>query len=335
MLCQTEPLIRGIDGLDERSSSSSLHAVLDTLFPVTNVPAWEVGMRVLVLGGTGSIGGPIVRELIRYGHDVVALARSEVSAKKVAESGARPISGDISRPEPWLSALPCVDGVIHAAATFANDEEVADRCLLQHLLPFLSAMPRKTRFVYTGGCWLFGATNGTVTTEDSPFDPLAFLAWSVSHIRWVLDAPGIEPLVIHPAMVYEPCGGVFGRFYNDATQRNAVRVVAEAVRWPLVHSEDLATLYRLALERGVPGESYLGAAIEGTPVGHIARAFARRFGTRCPDPVLMSEDDIAAELGDWAQGHARDQRLSGDKARRCLGWEPAHLDPESEIASVP
>ena len=293
-------------------------------------------MRVLVLGGTGSIGGPIVRELIRYGHDVVALARSDASAKKVAEFGARPIAGDISKPEQWLSALPPLDGVIHAAATFARDEEVTDRRLLQHLLPFLSAMPRKVRFIYTGGCWLFGPTDGTVAAEDSLFDPLAVLAWSVSHIRWVLDAPGIEPLVIHPAMVYEPCGGVFGRFYNDATQRDAVRVVAgEAVRWPLVHSEDLATLYRLALERGVPGESYLGAAIEGMDVGHIARAFARRFGTCCPDPVLMSEDDIAAELGDWAQGHARDQRLSGNKARCCLGWEPAHLDPETEIASIP
>ena len=293
-------------------------------------------MRVLVLGGTGSIGGPIVRELIRYGHDVVALARSDASARKVAEIGARPIAGDISKPEQWLSALPQLEGVIHAAATFADDEEIADRRLLQHLLPFLSAMPRKARFVYTGGCWLFGATDGTVATEDSPFDPLPILAWSVSHIRWVLEAPGIEPLVIHPAMVYEPCGGVFGRFYNDATQRDAVRVVAgEAVRWPLVHSEDLATLYRLALERSIPGESYLGAAIEGMPVGHIARAFARRFGTRGLEPVLRSQDDIAAELGDWAQGHARGQQLSGDKARRCLGWEPAHLDPESEIASIP
>jgi nucleoside-diphosphate-sugar epimerase len=293
-------------------------------------------MRVLVFGGTGSIGGPIVRELIRWGHGVVALVRSDASAKKVAEFGALPIAGDISRPDQWLTALPSLDGVIHAAATFANDEEATDRRLLQSLLPFLSAMPGKTRFVYTGGCWLFGATDGTAATEDTPFDPLAALAWSVPHIRLVLDAPRIEPIVIHPAMVYEPCGGVFGRFYEDATKRAAVRVVAgEAVRWPLVHSEDLATLYRLALERSVPGESYIGAAIEGMPVGRIARAYARRFGTRCPDPILMSESEMSAELGDWAKGHARDQRLSGAKARRCLGWEPAHLDPEREIASIP
>jgi nucleoside-diphosphate-sugar epimerase len=33
-------------------------------------------MRVLLLGGTGPIGGPIVRELTRRGHDVMARARS-------------------------------------------------------------------------------------------------------------------------------------------------------------------------------------------------------------------------------------------------------------------
>jgi len=40
---------------------------------------------------------------------------------------------------------------------------------------------------------------------------------------------------------------------------------------------------------------------------------------------------IAAELGEWARGYALDQRLSGDKARRELGWAPRHLDPEGEI----
>jgi uncharacterized protein YbjT (DUF2867 family) len=45
-------------------------------------------MRVLVLGRTGSIGGPIVRELTSRGHDVIALARSDVSARKLAAQGA-------------------------------------------------------------------------------------------------------------------------------------------------------------------------------------------------------------------------------------------------------
>ena len=87
----------------------------------------------------------------------------------------------------------------------------------------------------------------------------------------------------------------------------------------------------LHLPRKVPH----GAAIDGLAVGHIARAFARRFGTRLSEPQIISADATAAELGEWARGYALDQRLSGAKARWELGWSPAHLDPEAEIADLP
>jgi nucleoside-diphosphate-sugar epimerase len=292
-------------------------------------------MRVLVLGGTGSIGGPVVRELVRCGHEVVALVRSAASGSTVAGFGARPIAGDIATPERWLAALPPLGGVIHAAAAFGADDETTERCLLQKLLPVLSTAPGHTRFIYTGGCWLFGPTGDKVATEDTPFDPLPAFAWGVPHGRLVLDTPGIEPIVIHPAMVYEAGGGVFSRFRADAIERDAVRVVgSEDVNWPLVHSEDLAVLYRLALEGSAPRETYIGAAIDGLPVGRIARAFARRFGTRRRDPEVISADLIAAELGEWARGYGLDQRQSGEKARRRLGWQPRHLDPEGEVAAI-
>jgi hypothetical protein len=35
---------------------------------------------------------------------------------------------------------------------------------------------------------------------------------------------------------------------------------------------------------------------------------------------IISTETIAAELGAWAKGYALDQRLSGAKARRELGW---------------
>lgn len=211
-----------------------------------------------------------------------------------------------------------------------------ERGLLERLLPHVSASPARTRFVYTGGCWLFGESHDdAATTEASPFEPLPAFAWGVAHTRRVLDAPGILPIVVHPGMVYEPRGGVFARFLADATTRARVRVVGSpSVRWPLVHSEDLATLYRLALERSEPGESYLGVAIEACAVGRIARAYARRFGTPSLEPEIVSGDAIVAKLGAWAIGYALDQRQSGEKARRRLGWEPQHLDPEREIAAL-
>ncbi len=292
-------------------------------------------MRILVLGGTGTIGAPMVRELIRSGYEVLALARSDSSAMKLAKLGATPVAGDISTPEQWLATLPPLDGVIHAAAAFSGDDEAIERRLLQKLLPFLSASRRKPRFIYTGGCWLYGQSGLAADTEESPFAPLPQFAWGVPHSRLVLEMRGIWPIVIHPAMVYVPAGGVFSRFHTEAQEREAVRIVGgEHVRWPLVHAEDLAMLYRLALERSDARQSYLGAAIEAMPVGRIARAFARRYGTRNTAPQIITADVIAAELGEWARGYGLDQRQSGDKARRRLGWQPQHLDPETEIASI-
>ena len=77
-------------------------------------------MRVLVLGGTGSIGGPVVRELISRGHSVSALARSDASAARLRSAGAAPIAGDLSTPERWPQSLPPLDAVIHAAAAFSR-----------------------------------------------------------------------------------------------------------------------------------------------------------------------------------------------------------------------
>ena len=62
-----------------------------------------------------------------------------------------------------------------------------------------------------------------------------------------------------------------------------------------MHSEDLATLYTLALRDAPPGSSYIGAAIEGLAVGRIAEAFARRFGTRRQMPDIISTEALAAE----------------------------------------
>lgn len=292
-------------------------------------------MRVLVLGGTGSIGSAVVRELVARGHIVFGLARSGVSAAKLGEWGATSIAGDIASPSSWTMGLPPLDAIIHAACDFNIEMGAIDQHLLDVMLAALASQPKRPRFIYSGGCWLFGPTGDAVATEETPFNPLPAFAWMLPHLQRVLSAPEVEGIVIHPAMVYTPQGGVFQRFARDSRERDAIRVVgSEAVRWPLVHSEDLAILYALALERAPAGSSYIGAAVEGLAVGMVARAFAKRLGTRRPEPEIISADSVAAELGEWARGYALDQRLSSTRASYELGWQPRHLDPESEIAGL-
>ena len=273
-------------------------------------------MRVFLLGATGSIGLAVLRELVERGHEVLALARSELSAGKIERHKASAIRGNIEAPEIWVPALPAVDGVIHMACDFESDMATIDRHLLDVLLPHLAAQSKRARFIYTGGCWLFGETGDALATEEAPFSPLPAFAWMVPHLQRILDNSAVDGLVIHPAMVYGGDGGVFRRFADDVANGRPVRVVGgENVRWPLVHRDDLAVLYGLVLERAPPGSSWLGVAIDGFPVGQIARTFSAEI-------EIVSADTMAARLGEWARGYGYDQRLSGAKARRDLGWMP-------------
>jgi uncharacterized protein YbjT (DUF2867 family) len=129
-------------------------------------------VRIFVLGGTGSIGSAVVRELVRHGHEVHGPARSDASAAKLDDLGATPLPGDIASPERWVRTLPHLDAVIHAACDFSTAMGEIDRHLLDVLLPALAAQPKKPRFIYTGGCWLFGATGDEVATEETPFSRL-------------------------------------------------------------------------------------------------------------------------------------------------------------------
>ena len=282
-------------------------------------------MRIFLLGATGSIGSAVLRELVDRGHDVLALARSETSAEKVKRHRAGVIAGDIERPEIWLPALPAVDAVVHMACDFSPSMEAIDRHLLDVLLPHLASQPIRARFLYTGGCWLFGPTGDELATEETPFSPLPAFAWMVPHLQRVLDSAEVDGVVIHPAMVYGGEGGVLRRFAREAAERPAIRIVgSESVRWPLVHCDDLAVLYALVLEAAPERSSWIGVAIEGLPIGRLARTYGREL-------EIISADAVAAELGEWARGYACDQRLSGAKAYRELGWMPMHQNPEADI----
>lgn len=290
-------------------------------------------MRVFVTGGTGVIGSAVVCEFVARGHRVLGLARSDAAAARLAARGAAVMAGDISTPETWVRPLPDVDAVVHLACDFSSDMAAIEQRLLDALLPALATRSGRIRFIYTGGCWLFGATGDAVANESTALCPLPAFAWMLPHLERVLVSREIHGIVIHPAMVYEADGGVFRRFAREACEGAAIRVVgSEDVRWPLVHSHDLATLYALALDRAPAQSSYIGAAIEGYPVGRIARTFARRSGEP-QDPVVVSANATSAELGEWARGYALDQRLSGAKARHDLDWRPGHLDPEAAIAA--
>ena len=286
------------------------------------------------MGGTGSIGAAVVKALIRHRNEVLALARTDAAADRLSSEGAQPVRGDIRSPEEWAGVVESVDAVIQVAGDFTADAESLGRNLISLLLNRLEARTRGPlpTYIYTGGCWLYGNTGDRVATEDSLFDPPAEWAWSIDHLNTILRASRVRGIAIHPAMVYERDGGVLAHFRDDLLKFGRVRVFGhEEVRWPLVHRADIGELYALALEQAPRGESYNGAAIDSITVGALARAMARRAGAE-PIPLVRPIEEAIAEFGGWARGYAIDQRMSGAKARRELGWSPLHTDPIADIS---
>jgi nucleoside-diphosphate-sugar epimerase len=285
-------------------------------------------VNVLILGGSGTIGSAVVDALIERQHEVVALARSPAAVARLSARGIHVVAGDIRNPVAWIGAVDSAEAIVHVAGDFQPDAGVVDRVLMEMLLPRLCGKS----FVYTGGCWLYGDTGAQVATEESAFQPPSAWAWMLDPIGRVRGDRSMRGIVIHPAMVYERDGGVFAAYRRDIDAIGRVRVIGrEDVRWPLVHRRDIGELYALALERGVSGAAYNGAGIESIPVGVIAQAMARRLGVP-HTPLIRSADEVAAEWGEWARGYALDQRMSGDKARRELGWVPHHTDPVADVS---
>jgi uncharacterized protein YbjT (DUF2867 family) len=57
-------------------------------------------VRLMVTGGSGFLGGFVLREAVRRGYEVAALARSPAAAAAVRALGARPVAGDLAAPGP-------------------------------------------------------------------------------------------------------------------------------------------------------------------------------------------------------------------------------------------
>jgi nucleoside-diphosphate-sugar epimerase len=96
-------------------------------------------------------------------------------------------------------------------------------------------------------------------------------------------------------------------------------------RTPLVHVQDIARLFVLAL--GAPAGSRFIGSTESVPAIEIAQAVA--------DGRARSEtlEEAEARLGPLADAMALDQELSSARAREQLGWAPEHTNARAELRS--
>ncbi|MEM1370968.1 MAG: NAD-dependent epimerase/dehydratase family protein [Pseudomonadota bacterium] len=289
-------------------------------------------MEVFVLGGTGSIGRAVVVELVKRSHQVIALSRSEQSDQKLRLLGATPVRGDLTVPADWADLAVTHKAVIQVAATFEDDMGDVDFQAMSALKQSAERLPEPIRLIYTGGCWLYGATGDGVATEDRPFNPLPSFAWMIQHAEMLLESPKLNTAVIHPAMVYNDTdGGVFDRYMASAKAGKAIEVWGSMkTRWPLIESADLARAYCDLLERPDLNGYFNAVAQQGVAAGDIVHAIASAYASDC-EPIVVRAEDAVAENGAWAKGPTLDQQMSAKKLRAATGWVPQRTDYKGSL----
>ncbi len=277
-------------------------------------------MRTLILGASGSIGHGVAAELKSHGHEIIALCRSKPTDRALRHLGYDTIQGDLRAPEGWAPLAAEVDAIIHVAATFTADMGDVDRAVVQALCNAVKGRASRPRLIYTGGCWLYGATGNSVASEAMPFKPIAPFLWMVENARCIVEVDVFSLAIIHPANVYHHQGGVFRRFLESARNGDPIELWGMTdLRWPLVHRDDLAVAYRLLVEQPSLVGHFNVSAEDGVFVHEIARAIDAEFGTG-RGIVSRAEDDVIRTYGDWAEGAMLDQQMSSRKLRDTTGW---------------
>jgi dihydroflavonol-4-reductase len=310
-----------------------------------------VPRTALVTGGTGFVGGGVLRALVQRGWDVVALSRTEASAGALASAGARPALGDVAEPDAILRAAAGCEVVFHAAglnASCLRDPTPLVRINVEGTRNVLEAAARAgvRRFVHTSSAAAIGEPAGVVGREDTTHRGWFLTAYERSKFRaerLVLERGpelGLEVVCVDPSSVQGPgrAAGTAGLLL--AAARGRLPLAFDA--WlSFVDVDDCALGHVRAAELGRPGERYIlsGASVRVRRALDVLRGVTgRRSRTwfvprRSVLPAAAVVEAAARAMGrtppvcrEIVKAGLHGHRYDGSKATRELGLVYTRLE---------
>ncbi len=287
-------------------------------------------MRVFVTGASGHIGSAVVPELLRAGHQVVGLARSDSSAEAIAAAGAGVQRGELDDLDGLREAAGAADGVIHLA--FRHDlmrtgdfaaAVATDFAAIEALASALEgtgkplAISSGTLVLAAAGITGRPGTEADFASGGPRADAENFVIGLAG--RGVRSSAVRLPPIVHSHLDHH---GFAHILIGIARQAGVSGYVGDgANRWPSVHTLDAARVFRLALEGAPAGTRLHAVADEGIPFRDIAAAIGRGAGVPAASISPSDASERFAFLGAFV---GVDNPTSSEVTRKLLGWDPAH-----------
>ena len=280
-------------------------------------------MRIFVTGATGFIGSALVPELIRAGHQVLGLTRSEKGAEALRAAGADVQHGNIENLDSLRDGAKKTDGVIHLAFNhdFSKFQQNCDNdfAAIEAMGEVLAGSNRP--FVITSGTAIAVNVDGKPSTEDGPTAAWNPRAASEAAVQ-ALAARNVNASVVRLPQVHDTRKqGLVPYVHAVAREKRVSAYIGEgANRWPAAHISAVAPLYRLAFEKAEKGAIYHAVDEEGVSMKAIAEALGR--GLKVP-VVSIKPEETEAHFGWLARFAGHDMPSSSAITRKKLNWKPS------------
>ncbi len=312
-------------------------------------------MKVFITGGTGFIGGEVVRQLRARGDEVVCLVRNPEKGKKVAELGAQLVSGDLSNEKSIRDGMAGCDAVIHAAAVYEVGIPTSQRAAMKEanvggtervLGAALAAKIPKVVYVSTVG--IFGNTDGKIVDESYEHPAKDFTScyeqtkWEAHQVAKRLIGEGLPCVIVQPGGVYGPGDtSSIAQLLDQFLSGKMPMIPFPDLGICLSHVEDIATGIVLGLDKGRTGEAYVISGPATTvreAIGVVSEVTGRKAPKRAMPVGLMKAMIPIGPLVGRLMGQPPNLRelissadgvtfwASYDKAKGELGYEPRGLD---------